>query len=333
MTRYAAFLVVLSAGLGLAQPPQSQTPSPIAKDTLPTKLIRKEMPLGLKKADDPKDNPTTEEKVALGRKLFFDPILSGDKTVACATCHHPDNNFAGNEALPRGIHGTPTKRKAPTIVNRAFGTSFFWDGRATTLEEQALMPIEDPNEMGAKLPDVLKRLSDDAGYKSEFAAVFPDGVTKANLAKALAAFQRCLIRGESPVDKFMQRGERSALTQEQLHGVWLYESKGMCWKCHSGQNFTDDVARNTGVSWGKGDLGRYGITKKDGDQGRFKTPTLRGVGVSGPYMHDSSLKTLEDVVEFYNKGGTPNPYLDSAIKPLGLTKEEKKSLVEFLKAL
>ena len=331
MTRSISIAILLILGVAFAQPPS--TPSPIAKDTLPANLFHDVMPLGLKKPSDPKDNPTTPEKVALGRKLFFDPILSGDKTVACATCHHPEKNFAGEEAFPRGINGKPTIRKAPTLLNRAFGNAFFWDGRAASLEEQALLPIEDPNEMGAKLPEVLDRLNADAIYKATFASVFPTGVTKENLAKSLAAFQRTLIRGDTPVDKFMQRGERSALTQEQLHGVWLYESKGMCWKCHSGQNFTDDVARNTGVSWGKCDLGRYAITKKEGDRGRFKTATLRGVGLTGPYMHDASLKTLEDVIEYYDKGGMKNPHLDPSIKPLGLTAEEKKSLVEFLKVL
>lgn len=331
MTRLALTGLLLGATALLAVQPAG--PSPIARDTLPGELAYETLPLGLKPFRVPDDNPMTAEKVALGRKLFFDPILSGDKTVACATCHHPEKAMAGNDALPRGIGGTPTKRKAPTLMNRAFGTSFFWDGRAGTLEEQALQPIEDPTEMGAKLPEVIERLKADAGYAAAFQKCFADGITKENLAKALSSFQRALISGNTPVDKFMQRGERSALTQEQIHGVWLYESKGMCWKCHSGQNFTDDVARNTGVSWGKGDLGRYAITRKEGDQGRFKTPTLRGVARSGPYMHDGSLKTLEDVVEFYDKGGTPNPHLDASLKPLGLTAEEKKSLVAFLKAL
>jgi cytochrome c peroxidase len=331
MNRLTVIASLFLAGIVFAAQPKG--PSPLAVDTLPKELKYDEKLLGLKAVSSPADNPMTPEKVALGRKLFFDPILSGDKTVACATCHHPDKAMAGNEALPRGIGGVPTKRKAPTLYNRGLGTSFFWDGRAATLEEQALLPIEDPTEMGAKLPEVIDRLKADAGYAAAFQKSFPDGVTKENLAKALASFQRALIRGESPVDKFMQRGERSALTQEEIHGVWLYESKGMCWKCHSGPNFTDDVARNTGVSWGKGDLGRFAITKKEGDQGRFKTPTLRGVALSGPYMHDGSLKTLEDVVEFYDKGGTPNPHLDAGLKPLGLTAEEKKSLVAFLKAL
>jgi cytochrome c peroxidase len=282
----------------------------------------------------PADNPLTPEKVALGRKLFFDPILSGDRTVACATCHHPDKAFAGSEALPRGIGGQPTKRKAPALINRAFGDAFFWDGRAKSLEEQALLPIEDPTEMGAKLPEVIARLKADAGYTEAFQKAFPgDGITNQTLAKALASFQRALIRGASRVDKFMQKGERSALTQEELHGFWLYESKGMCWKCHVGFNFTDEKFHNTGVSWGKGDLGRFAVTKNDADRGAFKTPTLRGTGLSGPYMHDGSLKTLEEVVDFYDKGGTANPYRDAAMQPLKLTPEEKKSLVAFLKAL
>lgn len=331
MNRLPFAIILLAVPLAWAQ--TASEPSPLAKDSLPEKILLTEMPLGLRKSTDPADNSTTAEKVALGRALFFDPILSGNQTVACATCHHPEKNFAGSVALPRGIHGQATRRKAPSLINRAWGKSFFWDGRANSLEEQALMPIEDPAEMGAKLPDIIDRLKANKRYSEQFAAVFTDGVTSQNLAKALAAFQRALVRGNSPVDQFLQNGTRSALTAEQIHGVWLYESKGMCWRCHSGPNFTDDEFRNTGVSWGKNDLGRFAITKKETDRGRFKTPTLRGVAQSGPYMHDGSLKTLEEVVNYYDKGGNPNTHLDPAIKPLELTAEEKKALVEFLKVL
>jgi cytochrome c peroxidase len=221
------------------------------------------------------------------------------------------------------------------LLNRAYGTSFFWDGRESTLEGQALRPIEDPAEMGSTLAAVLGRLRADSTYKVQFEAAFSDGVTAANLGRALASFERVLLRGDSAVDRFRRQGNTQALTQSERHGLWLYESKGRCWRCHSGANFTDETYHNTGVSWGKvpADLGRYAVTKKEADRGRFKTPTLRGVALTEPYMHDGSLATLEDVVEFYNRGGGANPNLDSALAPLNLSKDEVRDLVAFLKAL
>jgi cytochrome c peroxidase len=281
----------------------------------------------------PKDNPLTSDRVALGRKLFFDPILSTDNSVACATCHRPDKGFSSGDAKPRGIRDQALKRKAPSLFNRAYGSAFFWDGRDSTLETQALKPIEDPTEMGSKLADVLKRLQENKEYKAQFERAFPDGVTAANLGKAIASFERMLLRGDSAVDRFRRKGDHAALSPSERHGLWIYESKGRCWRCHSGANFTDEQFHNTGVSWGKDDKGRSAITKHDDDRGKFKTPTLRGVALSGPYMHDASLKTLEDVVDFYNRGGGTNPNLDSVLGPLGLTKEEMSDLAAFLKAL
>jgi cytochrome c peroxidase len=236
-------------------------------------------------------------------------------------------------ATSKGIHGQPTTRKPPSLFNRAYGTAFFWDGRATSLEEQALKPIEDPKEMGAKLPAVIARLAADKVYAGLFAKAFPgEPVSAATLAKALASFERVLLRGDTPVDKFQKKGQRSAMTEDEIHGFWLFDSKAQCWRCHGGANFTDESFRNTGVNWGK-DVGRFGVTKAEDDRGKFKVPSLRGIGVSGPYMHDGSLKTLEDVVEFYDKGGTQNMNRDPAMKPLGLTAGEKKALVAFLKTL
>jgi cytochrome c peroxidase len=271
--------------------------------------------------------------VALGRKLFFDPILSRDRSVACATCHRPDHGFSSPEARPVGIGGRKAARRAPSLFNRAYGTAFFWDGRTATLEEQALEPIANPDEMGSSVADAVSRLKADAGYREQFAAAFDDGVTPANLGKALASFERVLLRGDSSIDKFRERGNRETMTDAERHGLWLYESKGHCWKCHAGRNFTDESFHNTGVSWGGDDLGRFKVTKRDEDRGRYKTPSLRGVKLTGPYMHDGRLKTLEDVVEFYNKGAGPNPHLDPLIKPLGLSKPELADLVAFLKAL
>ena len=311
----------------------ADAPPPVPADTLPKELSCDKVPLGLPPRPASKDNPVTQARVALGRKLFFDPILSADKTVACASCHRPDHGFASPDARPRGVGGRTGSRRAPSLFNRAYGTAFFWDGRAGTLEEQALKPIEDPDEMASSVPEAVRRLTADPGYRDQFAAAFDDGVTAANLAKALASFERVLLRGDSPVDRFRQKGERSALTAAELHGLWLYESKGMCWQCHSGKNFTDETFHNTGVTWGGADLGRFRVTKADADRGKYKTPSLRGVKLTAPYMHDGSLKTLDEVVEFYNKGGGPNPHLDALMKPLNLSKEELADLVAFLKCL
>ena len=322
-------ILTLTLGLGVAVFAADSVP----KDTLPAKLAVDSVPLGLPPRDVPRDNPLTDERAALGRKLFFDPILSADNSVACATCHRPDKGFSSGDAKPRGIRDQALKRKAPSLFNRAYGLAFFWDGRETTLEAQALKPIEDPTEMGSKLADVMKRLQDHKEYKSQFERAFPDGVTAANLGKAIAGFERVLLRGDSAVDRFRRSGDHAALTPAERHGLWIYESKGRCWRCHSGANFTDEQFHNTGVSWGKDDKGRSAVTKHDDDRGKFKTPTLRGVALSGPYMHDGSLKRLEDVVEFYNGGGGANPKLDSVLGPLGLTKEEMGDLLAFLKAL
>jgi cytochrome c peroxidase len=302
---------------------------------LPAKLPIDEIPLGLGPRPVPKDNPLTKERVQLGRKLFFDPILSADRTVACASCHQPEHGLGSAEPRPRGIRGQTIARRAPSLFNRAYGTSFFWDGRAGSLEEQALQPIEDPAEMGSSVADVVKRLRDDPAYAAQFKAAFDDGVTEANLAKALASFERVLLRGDSAVDRFRQKGEHNALGPQERSGLWLYESKARCWRCHSGPGFTDERFHNTGVGWGKEpiDLGRFTVTKNDSDRGKFRTPTLRGVSLSSAFMHDGSLKTLEDVVAFYNRGGNANPHLDPALAPLGLSAEEIRDLVAFLKAL
>jgi cytochrome c peroxidase len=310
-------------------------PIPIPKDTLPERLSLEEVPLGLESRSVPKDNPLTEARVNLGRKLFFDPVLSGDGTVACASCHDPEHGFASPAGRPRGIRGQQLARRAPSLLNRAYGTAFFWDGRAATLEEQALLPIADPAEMGSSVADAVARLAKNEDYKVAFAAAFDDGVTAANLAKAIASFERVLLRGDSRVDRFRRKGEHASLTPLERHGLWLYDSKGKCWQCHSGPNFTDEDYHNTGVGWAVRplDLGRHAATKQHADRGKFKTPSLRGVALTAPYMHDGSLKTLDEVIEFYSKGGTTNPNLDAKVVPLEFTPKEIQALVAFLKAL
>jgi cytochrome c peroxidase len=333
MARRAVLVVpvpLLVAAVLCAGPPPT-----VPADALPETLPLDAVPLGLGPRPTAPDNPLTAARVALGRRLFFDPILSADHTVACASCHRPDHGFASAEARPRGVGGRTAARRAPTLFNRAYGTAFFWDGRAASLEEQALEPIANPLEMASSVADAVARLRADAGYRARFTAAFDDGVTAANLGRALAGFERVLLRGDSPVDRFRQRGERGAMTPAERHGLWLYESKGQCWRCHSGPNFTDEGFHNTGVSWGRSpdDLGRLAVTKREADRGRYKTPTLRGVGLTAPYMHDGSLKSLDDVLEFYNRGGGANPNLDAAVRPLNLSKDDLRDLAAFLKAL
>jgi cytochrome c peroxidase len=315
--------------------PSDTERAPLPKDSLPAHLALDTIPDGLDaKRPIPKDNPLTEAKVRLGRKLFFDPILSADATVACASCHQPEHGFAGPGRFAVGARSQIGSRNAPTLLNRAYGTAFFWDGRETTLEGQALHPIASPTEMGSSVAQAVERLQAHREYPALFREAFSEGVTAGNLAKALASFERVLLTGNSRVDRF-RAGDLQALNASERHGLWLYESRGRCWRCHTGPNFTDEDFHNTGVSWGKtpADLGRYTVTKKDPDRGRFKTPTLRGLALTAPYMHDGSLATLEEVVEFYSRGGQKNVYLDPAIGPLELSKTDVADLVAFLKAL
>ncbi|HEV3341455.1 MAG TPA: cytochrome c peroxidase [Pirellulales bacterium] len=310
-----------------------ERPPPLPSDTLVEELPLDVLPPGATELQ-PDDNRLTAERVRLGRKLFFDPILSADRTVACASCHDPAHGFA--TAAPRavGIHGRAGKRNAPSVLNRAAGKSFFWDGRAKTLEEQALEPITNPLELGGPLDEAMSRLTADKTYGEAFAAAYGEGVTAQNVGRALAAFQRVLLSGSNRVDRF-QAGDAAALTDNERIGLWLFESRGQCWRCHRGANYSDELFHNTGVAWlqDEPDPGRYSVSHDELDRGRFKTPGLREVSRTAPYMHDGSLATLRDVVEYYNRGGTPNAGLDQAIRPLGLSAEQVDHLVEFLRAL
>lgn len=338
---------IVSIGSGSPQEPASPATLVAPKlptDTLPatTTLLRNQPPLGL--ATLPQDNaanPLTAAKVDLGRRLFFDPILSRDESVSCASCHQPSHGLASPDALAIGIGGKQGRRNAPSLFNRGYGKLHFWDGRAPTLEEQSLQPISNPDEMGDDLARILQRLQDHAEYPRVFAEAFGDPESGASvinsdrLAAALAAFQRCLVIGDSPVDRF-RAADVKELSMEARQGLWIFESRGRCWQCHSGDNFSDEKFHNTGVSFGSAtrDTGRADITHDPQDRYRFKTPSLRGVAETAPYMHDGSVKTLEDVVEFYNRGGATNdPELSPLIRPLNLSADERRYLVQFLRAL
>ena len=259
----------------------------------------------------PEDNPLTAEKVALGRRLFHDPRLSRDGTIACATCHDPARAFADGRSVAVGVSGRQGRRNVPTLVNRAWGRLFFWDGRVRTLEEQVLRPIEDPNEMDLPARDAAARVE----------------ISTSELSQALASYVRSIMSGDSPYDRFIA-GDRNALNDEQQAGLQIFRGKGNCTRCHVGPTFTDESLHNTGVAWRDGRLADEGA-----GEGTFKTPTLREVARTAPYMHDGSLNTLQQVVEFYDRGGNTNPALDPEIRPLRLSDGEKRALLAFLSSL
>jgi cytochrome c peroxidase len=288
------------------------------------------LPLGLESLERvvPADNPSTPDKIALGQQIFFDPRWSKSKTVSCASCHRPEHGWSDPRRFSIRHDGRPTDRRATTVINRAFGTLHQWAGARRTLEEQARKSSDsDP-------ATIVRHLGAIPGYVAQFERVFGTGVTAENAAKAIAAFERALLSGNSPVDRY-RAGDPGALSPSARRGLALFEGKARCVACHSGPNFTDEGFHNLGVGMDSAapDLGRFGVTKLEVNRGAFKTPTLRDVAARPPYMHDGSLATLADVVAFYNRGGVANPSLSPEMKPLGLGAVEEADLVAFLLAL
>jgi cytochrome c peroxidase len=283
----------------------------------------------------PDTNPLTKEKIELGRKLFFDAVLSRDRTIACATCHDPKLGFTDDKPVAVGAAGQKGTRRSPRLINRGYGKLFFWDGRAASLEEQVLQPIQNPIEMAMTLDQVQARLRADRGYAAEFQATFERPPDASTLQQALASYVRTIVSGNSPYDRYTA-GDSAALSAAQRRGLDIFRGKGNCAVCHLGPNLTDEGFHNTGVGWKDGpskDQGRAKITAEPADTGAFKTPTLREIASTGPYMHDGSLAALADVIEFYDQGGEPNPYLSTEMQRLDLTAKEKADLLEFLKTL
>lgn len=281
----------------------------------------------------PKDNPTTPDKVALGRQLFFDPRLSGDNTMSCATCHPPDKHFADGLAGAKGHLGKTLSRNTPSVLNVAFQTRFFWDGRAASLEEQALGPIQSPDEMHQDIAELEHELAAIPGYARQFQDVFGTRVTRAGIAQALAAYERTLVTEPSPFDRFL-RGDKAALSEAAQRGLELFRGEAGCTRCHNGPLLSDEMFYRLGVS--SKDKGLAAVTGKPADAGKFRTPTLRNVARTGPYMHNGSQKTLQDVVEFYYRG-VPTKSADGLpfdIEPLtGRSFSEVSDLVAFLESL
>jgi len=275
----------------------------------------------------PEDNPISAEKIELGRRLFNDRRLSRDGTVACSSCHNPDHAFAAPDAISLGVSARRGRRNTPVLINRGWGRAFSWDGRAATLEEQVLKPIEDPNEMDLSIAEASARLD----------------VTPGELSRAMATYIRSLMSGNAPYDRYVN-GDRAALSGEAQAGLKLFRGKGNCAACHVGPTFTDEKFHNTGIAWARPprepaaaesfrDEGRATVTGRADDRGAFKTPTLREVEHSAPYMHDGSLASLDEVVDYYDRGGNKHALLDQELRPIGFTAAEKHALIAFLRSL
>lgn len=312
---------VLCGMLVSAGPAAEPQPGPQANPALPP-------------VTTPPDNPQTDAKIELGKQLFFDPRLSANDTVSCATCHDPDTAWANHNPVDVGVFGRTGERNSGTILDAAYMEFQFWDGRATTLEEQALAPIHNPVEMGETLEHVVRKLNAIDGYRIQFREVFGSDVTADGIAKALAAFERTVLSGPSPFDRYTA-GDKQAMSAAAVRGLRVFNSKAGCRTCHKGPMLSDQGFHNVGVGMDRPspDIGREAVTKDPKDRGRFKTPSLRNVALTWPYMHDGSLRTLADVVELYDRGGVPNPTLDVFVFPLDLSEQEQRDLVAFLEAL
>lgn len=307
------------------------------------------------------NNPLTRAKIELGRQLYFDPRLSLDSTVSCASCHDPSMGYSAHTKTGVGIKGQEGGRNSPVAYNRILSGPQFWDGRVDSLEAQAVGPIANPIEMGFTHEGVVKRLTENAVYKKQFEAIFGE-LTIDRVGQAIAAFERVLVTAPSPYDFNEQMRTFEGLDEEDIaddkdlaakyaeaksfleknpmsdsakrgRDIFFTE-KGNCTACHVGANLADEKYHNLGVGMEKEnpDLGRFVVTKDPKDTGAFKTPTIRNVALTAPYMHDGSQATLEDVVEWYDKGGHPNPHLSDKIRPLNLTAQDKADLVEFMKS-
>jgi len=287
------------------------------------------------KVPAPADNPTTRAKVDLGRQLFFDPRLSGDNKMSCATCHLPDidKGFGDGLARSKGAAGKRLTRNTQGLLNVAFYSVFFWDGRAKSLEEQALGPIVNPEEMNQDLDKLEDELNAVAGYVAQFRKVFKSPVTRDGIAKALAAFQRTLISRDSPFDKYLQ-GEKDAMSEQAKRGMALFVGEADCLRCHSGPLLSDGDFHRLGVSFR--DVGRAAVTGKKDDRHKFRTPTLRDIARTAPYMHDGSIKTLEEVVFFYLRSapvsGPGGESIDIGQRN-GVSLNDIDDIVAFLKSL
>lgn len=285
----------------------------------------------------------TADTVALGRRLFFDPELSGSGRTACASCHSPEFAYADPRPVSISDDGQPGLRNAPSLLNVAFRPRLMWDGRFGALEEQAFGPFEH-GEMGNGIEDAAARIARNPGYRGEFVHAFGQPPSPDAIVRAIAAFERTLVTGNSRFDRFVLERDRQALSPLEQLGYDVFTTRGRCVSCHAVFSpgvtafplLTDFGFRNLGIGFGRDgfrDRGRAAVTLADADAGAFRTPSLRNVAATGPYMHDGSLRTLEEVVAFYDAGGRPNPNQSPILRPLDLSDRERDGLVAFLYSL
>lgn len=291
------------------------------------------VPEGFPVPEFPAGNELTMERWELGKRLFFDPVMSSDSTVSCASCHLPNQAFSDVRAFSPGVANRPGTRNSPSLANIAYHPYFTREGGVPTLEMQILVPIQEHNEFDMNILDIAERLNSDSSYVQASRQAYgrePDAFV---ITRSIACFERTILSGDSDYDQFMN-GRKSALTNAEVRGMDLFFSERLaCSQCHGGFNFTNYAFENNGLYENYADLGRFRLTGNEADRALFKVPTLRNVGVTAPYMHDGSLSTLEAVVEHYNSGGKNHPHQSSLIRPLNMTDGEKNDLVRFLKAL
>ena len=294
------------------------------------KLI--ETPLGFPKINVPNDNPITKAKIDLGEKLFFEKLLSRDSSISCASCHNPSYAFTDGLQKARGIKNRKVSRNTPTLTNIAYNTSFLRDGVNPSLEAQVIVPIHEKNEFDFHILLVAERLKKKKEYVALFEKAFGEMPSPKLISNAIATYERTLISGNSRYDKFMFHKDSSALSNKEIRGMRLFD-KLNCISCHSGFNFSNGEVVNNGLYENYDDLGKMRVTLDPKDRGSFKVPTLRNIALTSPYMHDGSLKTLEEVINHYAKGGENNENKDKRVVPFKLNDEEKLELMAFLQSL
>jgi cytochrome c peroxidase len=329
-----AVLLVLSSCRSTSESPARPIGSP----------LHVEVPLGLPPLLIPADNPLTAQTVALGRKLYFDPTLSRNNKISCASCHNPALAFTDGQRLSKGAGGMLGSRNAPTILNAAYYPVNFWDGRAVNLEAQSGIPMANPVEMDQRHEVSVSKLNAIPAYREAFERAFgPGPINIDKIQKAIASFERTLLSGNSPFDRYQYAGDKAAMTPSAIRGLAIFQAKnrGNCSTCHTIEKkyalFTDGKFHNIGIGVNANgeltDLGRYDVTKAESDKGAFRTPDLRNVAKTAPYMHDGSEKTLREVVDYYVGGGNSNPYLDKDLRPLTLSAQDRADLIAFLESL
>lgn len=344
MSRRFPFLVLLLPVVLAVAPAPAQDdlfPTDVTVDRGPVdRVATRHLPEDFPLLPVPAKNPLTEAKIELGERLFFEPGLSADGTISCASCHRPERYFADSVPLSKGVGGVLGPRNAPTVLNTAYYPRLLGDGRSFDLEDQVRYPITHEKEMQTTPEAAVAFLTGHPQYPNLFAEAFGDAeITFARVSEALASFERTLFSGDSPFDRFYFQGDSTTFSPAARRGWVLFQSKARCITCHrfSAESpfFTDDDYHNTGISWDTKtpDLGRYTVTKARDDKGRHRTPPLRDVEMTAPYMHDGRFTTLEEVVDFYRQGCIDNYFLDEKIEPVELGDGEKADLIEFLKSL